>query len=220
MDASLCSRAGRALLYWTFLQLDLEPRRGRGTGGSRRPAGPDDPGGEGLLSDRVSRSPRTWSRSTAARGYQALPRRAVPADARIAMIYEGTNGVQALDLVGRSWPPRRPRHHCLPRRLRRLRRRDRGRRYAQALAEGLRAAKGQLQDASLWLMQNGNGQPDNAGAGLERLPEHGGADRPRLMCADGQGRGRHPRDPFSEAKLKTALLPRPRPARGGMHLAS
>ncbi len=30
-------------------------------------------------------------------------------DARIAMIYEGANGIQALDLVGRKLPERRPR---------------------------------------------------------------------------------------------------------------
>ena len=35
-------------------------------------------------------------------------------DARIAMIYEGANGIQALDLVGRKLPQgRRPRDHGL-----------------------------------------------------------------------------------------------------------
>jgi len=86
-------------------------------------------------------------------------------DARIAMIYEGTNGVQALDLVGRKLA-------------------QNGGRAVQALfaviAEEVAAAKqvpeladfatrfekanGDLQASTLWLMQNGLANPDNAGA--------------------------------------------------------
>ena len=86
-------------------------------------------------------------------------------DARIAMIYEGTNGIQALDLVGRKLA-------------------QNGGRAIQALfsviAEEVAAAKqlpelndyagrfeqvtGELQAATMWLMQNGLTNPDNAGA--------------------------------------------------------
>ena len=86
-------------------------------------------------------------------------------DARIAMIYEGTNGVQALDLVGRKLA------------------KDGGR-AVQALfaiiAEEVAVAKavpelanyaasferatGELQAATMWLMQNAMANPDNAGA--------------------------------------------------------
>jgi alkylation response protein AidB-like acyl-CoA dehydrogenase len=86
-------------------------------------------------------------------------------DVRIAMIYEGTNGVQALDLVGRKLPAN-------------------GGRAAMAffadldafIAEnaadealkpfvvGLTTAKGQLQEATMWLMQNGLANPEAAGA--------------------------------------------------------
>ena len=85
-------------------------------------------------------------------------------DARIAMIYEGTNGVQAMDLVGRKLP----RH---------------GGKAAMALfglisadiaeAKGgaqdelaghLEKAVGQLQAGAMWLMQNGMKDPNNAGA--------------------------------------------------------
>ncbi|MBV1705585.1 MAG: acyl-CoA dehydrogenase C-terminal domain-containing protein [Hyphomicrobiales bacterium] len=87
-------------------------------------------------------------------------------DARIAMIYEGANGIQALDLVGRKLP------------------RDGGRavqvffgevsgflKAAEAEAGmapftgPLRVALGDLQKATMWLMQNGLANPDNAGAG-------------------------------------------------------
>jgi hypothetical protein len=86
-------------------------------------------------------------------------------DVRIALIYEGTNGVQALDLVGRKLAA------------------DGGRAVMSFFAEldafvaaneadeglkpfttGLAKAKGELQEATLWLMQNGLANPDNAGA--------------------------------------------------------
>src|SRR6202162_3689218 len=87
-------------------------------------------------------------------------------DARIAMIYEGANGIQALDLVGRKLP------------------RDGGRAVMGFFNEvatfakdhganeamkpyvtPLSAALGHLQQATTWLMQNGLVKPDNAGAG-------------------------------------------------------
>lgn len=86
-------------------------------------------------------------------------------DARIAMIYEGTNGIQALDLVGRKLA------------------KDGGRaiqlffsvvtdeiavaRTVPELADfaaRLEQAVGDLQASTLWLMQNGLTNPDNAGA--------------------------------------------------------
>ncbi len=86
-------------------------------------------------------------------------------DARIAMIYEGANGVQALDLVGRKLP------------------KDGGRaimalfgEIAQFLAanketatlapylSGVEVALGHLQEATVWLSKNGLRDPNNAGA--------------------------------------------------------
>jgi acyl-CoA dehydrogenase len=86
-------------------------------------------------------------------------------DARIAMIYEGANGVQALDLVARKLP------------------KDGGRALMAFLGEasqflaaeksdaalapylgGLEAALGHLQQASMWLSRNGVADPNNAGA--------------------------------------------------------
>ncbi|HXZ17009.1 MAG TPA: acyl-CoA dehydrogenase C-terminal domain-containing protein [Roseiarcus sp.] len=86
-------------------------------------------------------------------------------DARIAMIYEGANGVQALDLVGRKLP------------------KDGGRaimgffgEVGQFLAaskddaalapylKGVQTALGHLQQATMWLSKNGLADPNNAGA--------------------------------------------------------
>jgi hypothetical protein len=82
------------------------------------------------------------------------------------MLYEGANGIQALDLVGRKLP------------------KDNGRALKAFLAEvaaflqemaadakhkpyvgPLATALGHLQQASMWLMKNATAQPDNAGAG-------------------------------------------------------
>jgi hypothetical protein len=87
-------------------------------------------------------------------------------DARIAMIYEGANGIQALDLVGRKLP------------------RDGGRALSAFFNEvsafikdhsadeamkpyiaPLEQALGHLQQATMWFMQNAMAKPDNAGAG-------------------------------------------------------
>ncbi|MDP1865880.1 acyl-CoA dehydrogenase C-terminal domain-containing protein [Bradyrhizobium sp.] len=86
-------------------------------------------------------------------------------DARIAMLYEGANGIQALDLVGRKLP------------------RDGGRAIMAFFGEvaafakehggdeamkpyvaPLSTALGHLQQATTWLMQNAMMKPDNAGA--------------------------------------------------------
>lgn len=87
-------------------------------------------------------------------------------DARIAMIYEGTNGIQAMDLVGRKLA-------------------QNGGRAVQALfkvvddecasakenesladfATRLEKANGELKAATMWFMQNGMANPDNVGAG-------------------------------------------------------
>ena len=86
-------------------------------------------------------------------------------DVRITLIYEGTNGVQALDLVGRKLAANGGRavmsffaeidafvaaHEA-----------DTG---LKVYVDGLRDAKVLLQEATMWLMSNGLQNPDNAGA--------------------------------------------------------
>src|SRR5690606_30487892 len=87
-------------------------------------------------------------------------------DARIAQIYEGANGIQAMDLVGRKLAKDGGRGV-------RLFFETVGRDIADARAAGdpagvadsLEAAVGQLQAATMWLAQNGMADPNNAGAG-------------------------------------------------------
>ena len=87
-------------------------------------------------------------------------------DARIAMIYEGANGIQALDLVGRKLAAHGGR--ALRAFLQMV---DGAIAEARAdartapQAEALVAAKAQLERATMWLMQNAMANPDHAGAG-------------------------------------------------------
>ncbi len=87
-------------------------------------------------------------------------------DARIAMIYEGTNGIQAMDLVGRKLAKDGGRAVQL---LFAILSEDIGAAKANpALADfagRLEKAVGDLQTATMWFMQNGLTNPDNAGAG-------------------------------------------------------
>ncbi len=87
-------------------------------------------------------------------------------DARIAQIYEGTNGIQAMDLVGRKLAMNGGRGL-------RAYLAFAGQAVADAaadarlavVAEPLGKALGELQAATLWLMQNGMANPNNAGSG-------------------------------------------------------
>jgi hypothetical protein len=87
-------------------------------------------------------------------------------DARITQIYEGTNGIQAMDLVGRKLP--RDGGRAVRSFFEIL-----GRDIADAKAAGdpsgvaaaLEPALHDLQAATIWLAQNAPADPDNAGAG-------------------------------------------------------
>jgi hypothetical protein len=86
-------------------------------------------------------------------------------DSRITLIYEGTNGVQALDLVGRTVAAKGGRAVMtffgeIDQFL--------GEKEKVAGLEpflaGLKDSREKLQEATMWLMQNGLANPDNAGA--------------------------------------------------------
>ena len=87
-------------------------------------------------------------------------------DARIAMIYEGTNGVQAMDLVGRKLAQNGGRGIQA---FFKLVADDvaaaKGDPATAAFAEALEKANGQLQAATMWFMANGMKNPENVGAG-------------------------------------------------------
>jgi Acetyl-CoA dehydrogenase C-terminal like/Acyl-CoA dehydrogenase, C-terminal domain len=86
-------------------------------------------------------------------------------DARITMIYEGANGVQAMDLVGRKLAQNGGRavqaffktvdDECSAAKGSKL----------EDFAGRLEKANGELKAATMWFMQNGMANPDNVGAG-------------------------------------------------------
>lgn len=87
-------------------------------------------------------------------------------DARIAMIYEGANGVQALDLVGRKLP--RGGGKAVMAFFAEVESfiKEQSDNEAMAPYSGpLKTGLGDLQAATMWFMQNAMENPDNAGAG-------------------------------------------------------
>ena len=87
-------------------------------------------------------------------------------DARIAMIYEGTNGVQAMDLVGRKLAQKGGRAVQLLFAI--VAQEAAAAKEVEATADfaaRLEKALGDLQAATMWFMANGMQNPDNVGAG-------------------------------------------------------
>jgi hypothetical protein len=86
-------------------------------------------------------------------------------DARIAMLYEGANGIQALDLVGRKLPANGGRAIMTWfAEIDAFTAEHGGEGPNKAFIDGLVDATKKLQEATMWLMQNGMQNPDNAGA--------------------------------------------------------
>ncbi len=86
-------------------------------------------------------------------------------DARIAMIYEGANGIQALDLVGRKLPKDGGRAvMAFFNEVGSFAKQHGGDEAMKPFVGPLGAALGHLQQATMWLMQNAMAKPDNAGA--------------------------------------------------------
>jgi len=83
-------------------------------------------------------------------------------DARITMIYEGANGIQALDLVGRKLPKDNGRAAMAYfAEVNEFVSRESVDEQMKPYVEPLKAALGDLQKATIWLMQNALAKPDN-----------------------------------------------------------
>ena len=87
-------------------------------------------------------------------------------DARIAMIYEGANGIQAMDLVGRKLPRDGGRAvMTFFNEVQGFIKANEGNEALKQLLAPLAKSLGHLQQATMWFMQNAMAKPDNAGAG-------------------------------------------------------
>ena len=163
------NEAGRALVLWTALKGDIARRS---EDGKERQSADDymgllTPVVKGVLTDSGFANTVMAQQVFGGHGYIAEHgMEQFVRDARIAMIYEGANGIQALDLVGRKLG------------------KDGGRALMafikevgsfikeKSADEGMKpfvtplgVALGHLQQASMWFMQNAMAKPDNAGAG-------------------------------------------------------
>jgi alkylation response protein AidB-like acyl-CoA dehydrogenase len=169
MEARAFNEGARALILWGALQVDLA--RKAQTEEERLAA--DDlisvltPVIKGYLTDRGFETAVNAQQIFGGHGYiREWGMDQFVRDARIAQIYEGTNGVQAMDLVGRKLAKDGGRG---VRALFELIGRDIAEARAAGdpagVAEPLEKALGHLQGATMWLAQNGMADPDNAGAG-------------------------------------------------------
>src|SRR5438067_12433992 len=169
MESKAWNEAGRALVLWGALQVDLARRS---PDEAERVAADDllgliTPVIKGYLTDKGFQAAVHAQQVLGGHGYiREHGIEQFVRDARITQIYEGTNGIQAMDLVGRKLPKDGGR---AVRAFFELVGRD----IAQAKAAGdpagiagaLEPAFNDLQAATMWLAQNGMADPDNAGAG-------------------------------------------------------
>ena len=168
MDSKAILEGGRAFMLWTSLHGDLA-RLSQDAAERERAAdymGLLTPVVKAFLTDKGLKICSDAMQVHGGSGFtEHFPASQYLRDVRISLIYEGTNGVQALDLVGRKLAAKG------------------GRAVMSFFAEidafvgenaadeslapfvtGLKDAKDKLQDATMWLMQNGLANPDNAGA--------------------------------------------------------
>jgi alkylation response protein AidB-like acyl-CoA dehydrogenase len=163
------NEAARALVLWTALQSDISHRSDDKAAAQVA----DDHMGlmtpiiKGVLTDKGFENAVAAQQMLGGHGYiEEWGMSQFVRDARITMIYEGANGIQALDLVGRKLP------------------RDGGRAVMAFFNEvgtflkenasedaiapllaPLKAGLDDLQKATMWFMNNAMAKPDNAGAG-------------------------------------------------------
>jgi alkylation response protein AidB-like acyl-CoA dehydrogenase len=131
-------------------------------------------------------------------------------DARITMIYEGANGIQALDLVGRKLGANAGRAiFAFFKEIDEFVDANDENEDLKPFIEGLKTAKAQLQDGTMWLMQNGMSNFDNAGAashdylnlfGVTALTYMWALMAKAALAAKANGGGA---DPYFETKLAT-----------------
>jgi hypothetical protein len=166
MESRALIEGGQAFVLWTALHADLQKSPDEAV----RTKAQDymallTPIVKAFLTDRGFHVTSLAMQVHGGSGYtEHFPASQYLRDARIAMIYEGANGIQALDLVGRKLAANGGRaimtffgeidgfvgdsHGDA----------------VKPFADGLADAKAKLQEATFWLMQNGVQNPDNAGA--------------------------------------------------------
>ncbi|MGA7775270.1 MAG: acyl-CoA dehydrogenase C-terminal domain-containing protein [Pseudolabrys sp.] len=169
MSIRAFNEAARALVMWTALKSDIAHR----SEDEKERKSADDHMGlltpviKGVLTDSGFANAVLAQQVFGGHGYIAEHgMEQFVRDARIAQIYEGANGIQALDLVGRKLGKDGGRailafFNEVQTYLKERVNNDAMNVYLKPLGQSL----GHLQQASMWFMQNAMAKPDNAGAG-------------------------------------------------------
>ncbi|MGI2032642.1 acyl-CoA dehydrogenase C-terminal domain-containing protein [Rhizobium panacihumi] len=163
------NEAGRAFLLWTALKSDIAHR----SPDEKERQNADDLLGlatpilKGVLTDKGFDHTVMAQQVFGGHGYiEEHGMSQFVRDARIAMIYEGANGIQALDLVGRKLALNGGR--AVMAMFKEIGDFCEENRTNEAMAPFTKALKKGLNDvqaSTMWFMQNAMAKPDNAGAG-------------------------------------------------------
>jgi len=162
------NEAGRALVLWTALNSDLAHR----SGDEKERQTADDylglmtPIVKGVLTDKGFEHAVMAQQVFGGHGYiEEHGMSQFVRDARIAQIYEGANGIQALDLVGRKLAMNGGRAvQAFFKEVGDFCEQNRADEKMAPYTKGLKKGLNDLQAATMWLMQNAMQKPDNAGA--------------------------------------------------------
>jgi len=163
------NEAARALVLWTAIESDVAHR----SDSAKDRQSADDRLGlltpviKGVLTDLGFANAVMAQQVFGGHGYIAeWGMEQFVRDARIPMIYEGANGIQALDLVGRKLGKDGGRAiMALFGEMQGYIKEHAADDAMKPLVEPLAKALGHLQQATMWFMQNAIAKPDNAGAG-------------------------------------------------------
>jgi alkylation response protein AidB-like acyl-CoA dehydrogenase len=168
MEMKAFNEAGRALVLWTALRSDVASRSSHPEihQSAEDLLGLMTPVLKGVLTDRGFENTVKAQQIFGGHGYiRESGMEQFVRDARITMIYEGANGIQALDLIGRKLPANGGRaamgfFNEVASFIK-----DNTSDSLKPYLDPLRQALAQLQQATMWFMENAVASPDNAGAG-------------------------------------------------------
>ncbi len=167
LEAKAFVEGGQAFILWTALHADLEKSEDEAVAQKAKDyMGLLTPVLKAYLTDKGFHAASLAMQVHGGSGYtEHFPASQYLRDARITMIYEGTNGIQALDLVGRKLPANGGRAiMSWFAEIDAFVSENGGEGPIKPFVDGLADAKKKLQEATMWLMQNGMQNPDNAGA--------------------------------------------------------
>ncbi|HTV70196.1 MAG TPA: acyl-CoA dehydrogenase C-terminal domain-containing protein [Rhizobiaceae bacterium] len=168
MTMKAFNEGGRALILWTAIKSDVAHR----SGDEKDAQAADDHMGlmtpiiKGVLTDKGFDHAVMAQQVFGGHGYiEEHGMSQFVRDARIAMIYEGANGIQALDLVGRKLGQNGGRAvQAFFKEVGEFCEENRADEKMAPFTKGLKKGLNDLQAATMWLMQNAMQKPDNAGA--------------------------------------------------------